>query len=260
MATPTRSSIPGQIYHVTARGNNKQPIFQGQRDRQFFRKHLRTVCTLFEREIVLMAYCIMTNHYHLLVELQESAEENSLAKFMHRLNSGYSHYFVQRYDYVGHVFQGRYKNKTIHSLSYLQRAIRYIHLNPVKAGLVKSPGSYTFSSYREYTNQANMSVLNDATKHKVLDLWFGDLENFSQVHKKQTSSDLIEDYALFEHEPYKEEYNQIQSELEQQHGCPIQMLSRESRLEIANNLMRQTTLSNRAIGKLVHLGRENLHR
>ncbi len=142
MSRPLRVEFPGAVYHLTARGNNKDDIFLNDNDRHCFLE-------LFGQEVeqqrwICYAYCLMDNHYHLLVE----TPEGNLVNGMRRLNGRYTQTFNRRHGHIGHVFQGRYKSIVVEKDAYLFELSRYIVLNPVRAGMEKTPEAYAWSSYR----------------------------------------------------------------------------------------------------------------
>jgi len=142
MARALRLEYPGAIYHITARGNAKEPVYLDDADR---RRYLKLLGEVVRREgWVLYGYCLMNNHYHLLLE----TPEGNLSEGMRRLNGVYTQQFNRRHGRVGHVFQGRYKSRLVEKESYLLELCRYIALNPVRAGLVKDPKEWPWSSYR----------------------------------------------------------------------------------------------------------------
>ena len=144
MSRPLRIEWEGGFYHITARGNEKRPIFRIERD---FLRFVGRFERIYERYGVLIhAYVLMTNHYHLLLE---TPREN-LSTALHDLNTAYTNYFNRRHDRVGHLFQGRYRSIVVEKDSYLLELSRYIHLNPVRAGMVKRPEAYRWSSYPCY--------------------------------------------------------------------------------------------------------------
>lgn len=141
MARQLRLEYPGALHHVTARGNEQQTIFHDETDRRHF-------LTLFGREILQQqwrcyAYCLMGNHYHLLLETPEP----NLSRGMRRLNGSYTQRFNWRHQRVGHLLQGRFKSLLVERESYLLELCRYVVLNPVRAGMVVSPQEWTWSSY-----------------------------------------------------------------------------------------------------------------
>lgn len=141
MARPLRVEFHGAMYHVIARGNAKQKIFLNDHDRQEFLRWLGYVQKMYN--LVIYAYCLMGNHYHLLVETPDA----NLSKAMRDLNGNYSQGFNKRHKRVGHLLQGRYKAFVVEKHSYLLELIRYIILNPIRACLVKHPRDWKWSSY-----------------------------------------------------------------------------------------------------------------
>ncbi|MYM67458.1 addiction module toxin RelE [Pseudoduganella sp. FT55W] len=157
MTRPLRLEYPGALYHVTSRGDRKALIFHDDTDRAMWLQTLGEVCVQFQLSI--HAFCQMGNHYHLLIE----TSDGKLAPAMRQLNGIYSQYFNRRHKLVGHVFQGRYKSILIEKENYLLEVARYIVLNPVRAGLVKHPQDWPWSSYNMvYATTAPPSWLNTA--------------------------------------------------------------------------------------------------
>ena len=147
MARPLRLEFAGALYHLTARGNARADIFADDEDRRLFLE-------LLGREIAQQrwrcyAYCLMGNHYHLLVETPEP----TLVAGMRRLNGVYTQAFNRRHRHVGHVLQGRYKSILVDKDSYGLELCRYIVLNPVRARRVKGPEHWAWSSYRATVGQ-----------------------------------------------------------------------------------------------------------
>jgi len=139
-----RIEYPGALFHVIARGNQKQAVFLDDGDRVRYLKRLGE--HLEGREIRLYAYCLMPNHVHLLLR---QGGAYPLSRFMQRLQSAYTTFFNRKHGRVGHLFQGRYKAILVDADSYLLELIRYIHLNPLRAGL-KDAVRYPWSSHRQY--------------------------------------------------------------------------------------------------------------
>jgi putative transposase len=142
MARPLRIEFPGAIYHVTSRGNAQASIFLDDIDRNTFLSVLGQTMRRFN--VICHAYCLMTNHFHLLLETPDA----NLSKAMRQFNSVYTQTFNRRHGRVGHVLQGRFKSIVVDREAYLLELCRYIVLNPVRAGMVKEPGKYLWSSYR----------------------------------------------------------------------------------------------------------------
>lgn len=144
MARPLRIEYPGAFYHITSRGNRKQPIFLNDDDRLFFLNCLREAHERFD--VIIHAYCLMNNHYHLFAE----TPAGGISRIMHLINARYSIYFNKKHERSGHTFQSRFKAILVEAQEYARELTAYIHLNPVRAGLVGSPEEFEWSNYREY--------------------------------------------------------------------------------------------------------------
>jgi len=145
MARPLRVEYPGAFYHVINRGNAGDAVFKGIRDREKFLECLGKAAGRFS--IRIHTYCLMTNHYHLLVETPEP----NLSRSIQWINVSYATYFNRKRDRRGHLFQGRFKSILIDADEYLKHLSRYIHLNPVRAKMIDSPSDYRWSSYPAFT-------------------------------------------------------------------------------------------------------------
>lgn len=141
MARKNRKWFPGAIYHIMARGNYRQNIFKDDEDFKVFLVLMQDAKTKYGFK--LHAYCLMTNHYHLLLE----TEQTEIWKIMKRINQIYAAYYNEKYRLTGHLFQGRYKSCLVENDSYFLQTSRYIHLNPVKAKMVPRAEAYPWSSY-----------------------------------------------------------------------------------------------------------------
>lgn len=144
MPRPLRLELEGAIYHVVARGNNRRLLFVDDVDREVYLDRLARCRTRYG--FSLYAYCLMDNHVHLVVERGAV----SLSRIMLSLHSFYGQRFNRRHDRVGHLFQGRYKAYLVERDRYLLALLRYVHANPVKAGLVARAERYRWSSARCY--------------------------------------------------------------------------------------------------------------
>lgn len=147
MARPLRIEFAGALYHITSRGNERKSIYFDDQDREEFLELFDRVCKRFGW--ICHAYCLMTNHYHLLVE----TTNGNLSKGMRQMNGVYTQYVNRRHTRVGHLFQGRYKAILVQKEDYLLELSRYVVLNPVRAGMVDRPGEWKWSSYLPMTGQ-----------------------------------------------------------------------------------------------------------
>ena len=141
MARPLRIEYPGAVYHVTSPGNEKKPVFKDDTDRQNFLNTLQHVNKRYHW--ICHAYCLMTNHYHLLIE----TPDGNLALGMRQMNGVYTQLFNKLHGRTGHLFQGRYKAILIQKDSHLLEVCRYVVLNPVRARMVEKPDDWKWSSY-----------------------------------------------------------------------------------------------------------------
>ena len=144
MARPLRIQFAGALYHVMSRGNERSPIVRDDIDRHKRLDWLRRTVEIYGWR--LHAFALMTNHEHLFVETPEP----NLSAGMQYLGGSYTSYFNWRYKRSGHLFQGRFKGHLVESEGYFRQVSRYIHLNPVRAGMVTRPQDYLWSSYRGY--------------------------------------------------------------------------------------------------------------
>lgn len=141
MARQLRIEYPGAVYHVTSRGNGRCSIYSDNDDRESFLEILHLVVERYRW--LCHAYCLMGNHYHLMIE----TPEGNLSKGMRHLNGVYTQCYNRRHGLVGHLFQGRFKAILVEKDSYLLQLCRYIVQNPVAAHLTKTAKEWSWSSY-----------------------------------------------------------------------------------------------------------------
>jgi len=144
MVRALRIEYPGAFYHVMNRGQRQESIVQDDVDREQFVGLLERMAGLFR--VPVHGYCLMTNHYHAILE----TPEGNLSRAMHWLHVSYAGYYNRRHHCSGHVFQGRFKAILVDAGSYLDSLSRYIHRNPVRAGLASRAWDYPWSSCRYF--------------------------------------------------------------------------------------------------------------
>ncbi len=142
MSRPLRIEFAGALYHVTSRGDGQEDIFRDDSDRELFLEVFAEVSERFNWTV--HSYCLMGNHYHLLLE----TPDGNLSNGMRHMNGVYTQRINRKHKRVGHVFQGRYKAIIVQKQNYLLELARYIVLNPVRARMVRSAKDWTWSSYR----------------------------------------------------------------------------------------------------------------
>lgn len=177
-----------------SRGNRRTRIFEDKEDYQTFISLLARAQKLFP--FFLISYCLMTNHIHLQIE----TIDHSPSKIMHCLLSNYSRYFNTKYEYVGHLFQGRFLDEIINNDSYFLTTSKYIHLNPVKANIVDNPIEYPWSSYSVLMDKKTSDLIN---KEKILEYYNGDIINQignykDFVENKTTKDEISDEVSKFE--------------------------------------------------------------
>ena len=149
MARPIRVNAPDVLYHITDRGNNGKVIFQDDRDRHRLLGYFKEAVERFKLKI--HAFCLMPNHYHLEIE----TPYGNISRTMQWIKTIYTFYYNRRHTKQGHLFQGRFKSILVEKESHLVELSRYIHLNPVRGGLVNKPEEYAWSSYLDYIGKQN---------------------------------------------------------------------------------------------------------
>jgi putative transposase len=147
MPRSARKKSSSNIYHIILRGINKQRIFEDDEDSLYFLEKLKTYKDISGYEIY--AYCLMSNHVHLLMK----EGEEPLSTAFRRIGASYVYWYNWKYSRVGHLFQDRYRSEPVETDEYFLTVMRYIHQNPLKAGIVKEILEYPWSSYQEYSQK-----------------------------------------------------------------------------------------------------------
>ncbi len=147
MARPLRIEFPGAVYHITARGDRREPIFVDDPDRHALLDVVAHALTRFDAQM--LAYCLMGNHYHFVLHTRQA----NLSRLMRQINGVYTQAFNRRHDKVGHLFQGRFKAILVDRDAYLLEVCRYVELNPVASRLVRKPQAWPWSSYRAHVGE-----------------------------------------------------------------------------------------------------------
>lgn len=247
MARTARTESESSFYHLTARGCGRRRLFETNADRSFFLRQL--VDGACRSEVRIKAWCLMENHFHLLV----SGNLKGIAQLMHRLCTVFALYFNTKYDHVGHVFQGRYHSTPVESDEQLLATIRYIHLNPVVDG-ISSLGQYKWSSYAQYIGERGFCDLDD-----MLEL-FGSVSEFKRFHESAIEALLPAPVAgPLPRLSDTEAAHMAAARFGKQFADEIPGLPRERRDEALRNLARMG-MSVRQIERLTGIGRGIVHR
>ena len=188
MARPYRLQGEGLLYHITSRGDDRKKIFINEADYQKFLTYLRSAKEKFR--FYLYAYCLMGNHYHLLLETTQP----NLSQVMQNLNSAYTIYYNIKRKRCGHLFQGRYKSILVDKDEYLLELIRYIHLNPVRAKIVDEPQKYRWSGHMEYIKDVKDGLIDKAEAQRYFKM------------NAQRYEEFVRGGMVGEHNPFKKVY------------------------------------------------------
>ena len=185
-----RQKSSTKVYHVILRGNAKQDIFL---DKQDYYKFFREICNTKEKyQYELYAYCLMTNHVHLILY----DKNENLSRTLQSLTVSYSSYWNKKYERVGHLFQNRFLSKNVETKEYLKNLCRYVHQNPNKSGIAKME-EYQWSSYQEYTKKSKI-----VDKKQILLLFNLDkqeaIKYFIEFHKANIEQDNLNDFMEYE--------------------------------------------------------------
>ncbi len=236
------------IYHVLLSGINKQTIFKDEEDNEQF---LVTV-NQFKKQsgYQLLAYCLMGNHIHLLMK----TEGEALGQVFRRIGASFVYWYNRKYDRMGHLFQDRFKSEVVETDNYLLTCLRYIHQNPVKAGIVEDIESYVWSSYLEY-----LGIINDhhVDKDYVLKLFdedrakaVADFKAFHEIDNDEQCLDMTDRKRMSD----EKAIHLIKRELSINSAKDIQNLDREQKAKCVQVLLKQG-LSVRQISRLTGISR-----
>jgi len=257
----SRELSKSKIYHIMIRGNEKKDIFLDDEDREKF------ISTLYdknnENKWFLYAFCLMDNHVHLLIN---EGEEN-ISRIMKRISTSYVYYFNKKYTRIGHLLQDRYRSEAIENDRYLLAAVRYIHNNPVKAGMVEEPSQYEWSSYNLYLDKDGCNN-RGIERNTVLEMFSVNEDKAIRLfieYSDQATDDSFIDYK----EEVETEINEknvviyVKSFL-YKNGHTMESLKCRENVIIRNNLIKdlkkKSSLSIRQIASLLGINKEIVYR
>ena len=169
--------------HIICRGNNKQNIFNQEKDKLCYYSLLRDLKR--DNKITIFHYCLMDNHLHLIVWLNW---QSKISRFMKQVNLSYFNYYKKTYGYAGHLWQGRFRSNIIDTDVYLLQCGKYIELNPVRAGIVNLPEEYRFSSYNYYTKGVSDQIVTSSPAYLGL--------AYSEEERRKQYVDFVVDNSI----------------------------------------------------------------
>ncbi|MEN6461611.1 MAG: transposase [Syntrophomonas sp.] len=247
MARQARKKSDSDIYHIMMRGINRQIIFEDNEDYNKFLQTLKQYKDISGYQIY--AYCLMGNHVHLLLK----AGNEPLEQIMRRICGSYVYWYNRKYQRIGNLFQDRFNSEIVENDSYFLTVIRYIHQNPLKAGLVKSIEEYQWSSFKEYINQLNFInsdfVLSmfEADKEKAINsfIQFCNIVSDDQCLEMKDKRLLTDPEAI----------NLIKNVCQIKNPSDLQTLDRAMRNKLLKQLKGEYLLSIRQIERLTGINR-----
>ena len=250
MPRRARKESSTEIYHVMTRGLNKMPVFKQYREKTRMVNLIRE--NLSKYEVAIYAYCIMPNHFHLLIK----ADLKELASFMAKILADFAKYYNFKHQRIGYVFQDRYKSQCIEKESYFWNCMRYIHLNPINENNLKNLINYTHCSIKEIYFQKPDIISEEMLE--IIDKKFENMQEFLDFHQRR-SWDMFEDVD----EEFDENCLRIGLELLRQYEIRYSVSKREVldyvklREEYRGELKQILGVSNRRISVLLEKLRNN---
>lgn len=163
MTRPLRLSFENAFYHITSRGNRREKIFYSDQDKELFLKRLEEM--LIKYSMICQTYCLMDNHYHLFIKTTQP----NLSQGIHYLNSSYTNWFRNKHQIIGPIFQGRFKSILVDADHYALILSAYIHLNPLRAGIVRQLEDYPWSSYLDYLHLRKSNISDPSLVLNLID-------------------------------------------------------------------------------------------
>ena len=191
MTRPYRLQLEDCLYHITSRGDDRKKVFISKYDYEKFLEYLRLAKDKYK--FYLYAYCLITNHYHLLIETTQP----NLSRIMQYINSSYTIYYNTKRRRCGHVFQGRYKSIVVEKDSYFLELTRYIHLNPVRAKIVTDPSKYEWSSCRGYIKKKGNAYIDEEYMRRYFDMSGKQYQDFALEGINKQENPFKDIYAGF---------------------------------------------------------------
>ena len=240
--------ISGSSYHhVIVQGINKDYIFKRAEDIEKFKEII--ISKLKDVEIEILAYCIMNNHAHFLIF---SKTNEALSKFMQRVNTSYSKYYNRGNKRVGYVFRDRYYSQDILSHKQLYNCLKYIHNNPVKAGIIKNVGDYKYSSYNEFLGKRKI-ITNEGLK-----LLFGTTDGFEEEFYKIHEPKVYEDEKFYDLK--EKNILELIGDFEKEYGKAFEELKNDKKVlkKIIKVAREETNVTITELAKLVGVSKSSV--
>ncbi|GMQ58692.1 hypothetical protein AN1V17_30870 [Vallitalea sediminicola] len=242
MARQKRERSKSGIYHIMLRGIDKRNIFLDDEDRE---KFLNTLLKAKQSGgFSLYAYCLMDNHVHLLIK-----ENEEIGNSIKRITVSYVQWHNNKYGRTGHLFENRYKSEVVENENYLLKVARYIHQNPVKANIIKSPAIYIWSSYNKYIDKYYGDNVQLDTEN-ILD-YFDNIEKYEEYMMKFNTDQCLEYYNKIKFTDFE-----LKDQLELKYDIKdINNIPKSDRDMMILRIRKETGVSIRQLSRVLGLGR-----
>ncbi len=252
MGRRARQKSQTGLYHIIFRGISRQDIFEEESDYEKLKEIIQKV--KHETNFEIYAYCFMSNHVHMFVK---ETEEVSISKIMTRILSHYATWFNIKYMRTGALFGSRYKSEPVEDERYYLGLIRYIHKNPLKAGIVEKISQYRYSSYREYIMQEEL-----ANTTMLLEMLSDNKEKAVNKFKELHEIEDDEEYEISTGNKKSTGYIRriIMSELDGKEPCEIREMPKEERNQIVRKLVKEKGISKSALERATGISRGTIIR
>jgi len=245
MPRSSRSKSKTGYHHIMLRGINRSNIFESDQDKDYF---LNSMYRAREKgRFKVIGYCLMNTHVHLL--LQESEE---IGVSMKRITVSYVQWLNRKYNRVGHLFQNRYKSEPIEDERYLMAVLRYIHQNPIKAGMAKTESKYNWSSYNEYLKIYDSN--NYLIDGEIMKAYFNSKKGFMEFHQEIGKENYMDYKNKYSDDELLELFKKKIS-IDEFHKLPL-----DDRTRLINNLYHKTGASIRDLSRGLGIGRSIVER
>lgn len=244
-------------YHIMLRGNERKPVFNCNKDKKRF---LEILHEKKQDRYLLHAFCLMDNHIHLMM----SEANEDISTFMKRIIVSYVQYFNKKYKRVGHLFQDRFKSEVVEEDSYVLALARYIHRNPVKAGIVDEPTDYQWSSYNCYVDQ-NHPFAQVVSTELVLSLLSANRKTALLKFREYMNQESGETFVDIDEEPEimgEDEARKVFAQLLEKYNC-MDKDKKEAQLrmvELIKEFRKITNFSIRGIAAVTGINKDKINR
>lgn len=238
-----REDFTTLYFHIMVQGINKEFIFEKEKFKEKYKRLLSE--NLRESKVKLLSYCIMDNHVHMLSYTKNPKE---MSKLMQKINTSYAIYYNKVNNRVGVVFRNRFTTQPINSRRQLYNCLIYIHNNPVKAGIVKNPNDYKYSSYGEWIT--GKQIIDEQCAQLVYNEELKDIKKFKEMHLRNEISDIDDIEEYIDYKKIIEKYKIKEDDTLEK------IVKREDYLnDIVRELRQKSNMSIRRISEILNINR-----